>query len=90
MEVLKMNCKHEWRQYKNNTVCVKCNRHIIDVLAEQEKYAELGKLTLKETHCYFGYNFKDGDCLTVRCSKDEATICQKRAEILGEIKNETD
>lgn len=52
-------------------------------IGQFEQYAELGRLILNGNPCYFGYEYADGDCVSVVCSDNEKKVCKKRAELMG-------
>lgn len=56
-------------------------------IGQFEQYAELGKLILNGNPCYFGYEYADGDCVSVVCSDNEKKVCKLRAELLAEVQS---
>lgn len=66
--------------YRVNRLTVKNENEIADLITEQEKYAELGKLAIETEVCELDFDGKG-------CNKycDMYGFCAKRAELMGSV-----
>lgn len=53
---------------------------IANLIEQQDKLAELGRLALQTQPCYYEYQYNDGDCHMEKCSSCE--LCRVRSEML--------